>query len=138
MADAWHSETEPDFERWYRKLGGYEQAVTSAAIQNVLHVYGIDICEMEWGKALGQGLYEFRIRQSLHAIKTWGEPSPGPAAPGEDRTVLLRIFVTFHGDKVVLLFSGYDKGRDPSERRQDREIKKARKLLKAWKARKGD
>jgi hypothetical protein len=31
------------------------------------------------------------------------------------------------------LFQGYDKGKDPSERRQQREIKRARKYLDAWK-----
>jgi hypothetical protein len=48
--------------------------------------------------------------------------------------VLLRLFVTFHGDHVVLLFQGYDKGRDPSDRRQAKEIQTARKHLKAWAA----
>jgi hypothetical protein len=48
--------------------------------------------------------------------------------------VLLRLFVTFHGDRVVLLFQGYDKGKDPSGRRQTKEIKTARKHLRAWAA----
>lgn len=48
--------------------------------------------------------------------------------------MLLRVFVTFYGDRVVLLLHGLNKGMDNSERRQSREIKKARKLLSQWKA----
>ena len=51
---------------------------------------------------------------------------------GSDRRVLLRVFCTFHGDRVVLLLGGYDKGRDPSDKRQQKEIARARKLLKQW------
>jgi hypothetical protein len=43
--------------------------------------------------------------------------------------VLLRVFVHFYGDKVVLLLAGYDKGKDATSKRQDGEIKAARKLL---------
>jgi len=49
--------------------------------------------------------------------------------------VLLRVFVHFYGDKVILLLGGYDKGNDPKERRQQREIAKARKLLAEFSAR---
>ncbi len=48
------------------------------------------------------------------------------------RAILLRVFVHFYGDKVILLLSGYDKGRDPSAKRQGREIAQARKCLTAW------
>ncbi len=34
-----------DFERFFSKLGGYEQAVLAAAINQVLKVHGIDICQ---------------------------------------------------------------------------------------------
>jgi hypothetical protein len=43
------------------------------------------------------------------------------------------VFCTFHGDKIVLLHHGYDKKRDPSDRRQQREISKARRLHQEWK-----
>jgi hypothetical protein len=45
------------------------------------------------------------------------------------------VFVHFYGAKVVLLFGGYDKGRDSNERRQQREIAAARKLLTQFKQR---
>jgi hypothetical protein len=46
--------------------------------------------------------------------------------------ILLRVFCTFYGDKVVLLLSGLDKGADPKA--QPRAIRAARKLLAEWQA----
>jgi hypothetical protein len=47
---------------------------------------------------------------------------------------LLRLFVHFHGNKVVLLLHGYDKGGNDSPRQQNKEIQEARKRLAAWRA----
>ena len=72
------------------------------------------------------------MRKSLRTILV----SAGLDAPDEsgvDRSVLLRVFCTFHGDKIVLLYHGYNKKTDPSEKRQQREIAKARKLHERWK-----
>lgn len=46
--------------------------------------------------------------------------------------ILIRLFVHFHGQKVILLLHGYDKGSDDSPRRQNKEIAEARKRLRAW------
>jgi hypothetical protein len=54
---------------------------------------------------------------------------------GNGEKVLLRLFVHFYGDKVILLLGGYDKGKDPKESRQRREVAEARRLLKQFKAR---
>lgn len=123
--EAW----EPDFGRWFDSLGEYEQAVLDAAIEFVLEKYGMEICSTEFGKALGQGLYEFRVRQSLRAIRNYGGLETEPGA-GNDRTVLIRVFCHFYGNKVILLLSGLDKGKN--EKTQQREIEKARKLLRAF------
>lgn len=130
----WSIEYEGDrFERFLFSLPEYEQAVLIAAIENVLAVYGIDICAGEWGKPLGEGLYEFRVRKSLRTILA-GAGVDSDAA-GADRSVVLRVFCTFYGDKIVLLYHGYNKRADPSGKRQQREIKKARKLHEKWKQR---
>lgn len=123
------------FERFFSRLGGYEQAVLTAAINHVLKVHGIDICQDEWGKPLGGGLFEFRVRRSLQAILSEAGVEAPPDAAGADRMVLIRVFCTFHGDRIVLLYHGYDKKKDPSARRQQREIARARKLHSAWKRR---
>ena len=52
--------------------------------------------------------------------------------PFPDDAVLLRVFFHPHGDRLILLLAAYDKGADPSENRQQREIKIARKRLQAW------
>ncbi len=135
MVTTWTVEYEGDaFTRFALSLPVYEQAVLRAAIEHVLAARGVDICSGEWGKPLGDGLYEFRIRRSLHAILSAAGVDSDPI-PGSDRTVLIRVFCTFHGDRIVLLYHGYDKRRDPSQKRQQKEIARARKLHEAWKRR---
>lgn len=92
----------------------------------------MDVLATEWGKPLGQGLAEFRVRRSLEAIFREACASVPDDVAGSDRRVLLRVFCAFHGDRVVLLLGGYDKGRDPSGKRQQKEIARARKVLKQW------
>lgn len=104
-----------------------------AALEHILQTYGIDICASEWGKSLGDGLYEFRVRKSLRTILTAAGISS--ETPGNDRKVLIRVFCTFHGEEIVLLYHGYNKKIDPSPKRQQREIKKARKLHDQWRRR---
>jgi len=56
-------------------------------------------------------------------------------AAAKSETILLRVFCTA-GQKIILLLNGYDKGQDDSARRQQREIEKARKLLREFRVRK--
>ena len=120
--------------RFYSSLSSYQQLVVDSALVNVLSVEGIGICSGEWGKPLGGGLYEFRIRKSLLAIERPTNATSLPPCPDSSNTpVLIRIFCTFHGDKIVVLHHGYDKQRDPSVKRQQREIRSARKLQNEWK-----
>jgi putative component of toxin-antitoxin plasmid stabilization module len=112
------------------ELSDTEFAALDAAVQHVLLVRGITLGNSEWLKPLGDGLHEFRVRHSAEEIAhMFGDEIPGTAPTGP---VLLRVFVHFYGNKMVLLLSGYDKGDDPSEKRQQREIKAARKALRAW------
>lgn len=117
------------------RLDPYQQAVLDACVTHILAPMGMAVASTEWGKALGQGLYELRIRRSLHAIRTWGLSDPPRASnPQEREPVLLRVFFTVHGSRVVLLFQAYDKGGDPSDKRQRKEIAEARKHLRAWRS----
>jgi hypothetical protein len=120
------------FERFFLSLSGYQQAVLAAAVAHFLEVYGPDICMGEWGKPLGGGLYEFRVSKSLAAIYS-AAGIDRSSEPGDERGVLIRLFCTFYGDKVVLIYHGYDKGRDSSSRRQQKEIAKSRAAHKRWK-----
>lgn len=99
----------------------------------VLAEQGINVCRGQWGKALGQGLYEFRVRSTAAEIEAMFGGAPPGAKVGE--RVLLRVFFHPHGDRIVLLLGGYDKGADPSERQQAREISIARRRLADFKTR---
>jgi hypothetical protein len=80
-----------------------------------------------------RGVHEFRVRPDSNEI---GRMFAGQAAlPRRRERVLLRVFVHFHGSRVVLLLDGYDKGMDPSDKRQQREIGRARKCLADWRRR---
>lgn len=50
------------------------------------------------------------------------------------RQILLRLFVHFHSDKLILLLYGYDKGDGDSPHQQNQQIQKARRRLAHWKA----
>ena len=112
-------------------LSDVELAALLSALEHVLSHRGIGVCGTEWGKQLGGGLFEFRIRHTASEIaRMHGEPVEG----GKPEKVLLRVFCHAYGAKVVLLLNGYDKGADPSERRQQREIAVARKRLTRFQA----
>ena len=95
---------------------------------------GIDLVRTEWLKPLGKGLHEFRIRHDANEVAhMFGGNPPQVTAPVE--RILLRVFVHFYGDKAILLLGGYDKGEDAKQRRQQREIAQARRLLAQFKDR---
>lgn len=114
-------------------LTDVQRDALASALQYVLAEQGIDVCRSQWGKALGQGLYEFRLRHSAAEVDAmFGGAFSGPKI-GE--RVLLRVFFHPHGDRIVLLLGGYDKGSDPSNPKQAREIATARQRLADFKAR---
>lgn len=116
-------------------LDDFTWVALDAAITHVLAVRGVELVRTEWLKPLGEGLHEFRVRHDASEITNMfgSEGANDPAnLISPPRAILLRVFVHFHGDRVVLLLSGYDKGSDPSDKRQQREIARARKCLTAW------
>jgi hypothetical protein len=108
--------------RWIREeLTRTQRAALGQAMRDVLQEKGVSVCGTEFGKALGSGLFEFRLRRSI--------------GPKSETRILLRVFCHAYGDKVVLMLGGYDKGRDPSRRRQSEEIAVARRRLAHWRRR---
>jgi putative component of toxin-antitoxin plasmid stabilization module len=120
------------FTRFIDELDEFRWAALDAALRTVLAVRGLDLVRTEWLKPLGQGLHEFRIRHDADEIKNMFGQSTATSTRAPRGSVLLRVFVHFHGRRVVLLLSGYDKGDDPKERRQQREIAEARRHLTEW------
>ncbi len=118
------------YETFVRDLREYEQLVLDVAVRTVLAREGTNVCDTEWGKNLGKGLYEFRIRRSLETICNEAGVAV-PDNPAAKQQVLLRVFFATNGRRVLLLIGGYDKQRDASSKRQQTEIDKARKILTA-------
>ena len=97
------------FEQFVDDLSDFKFVAVDVAVQRVLCVRGLDLVRTEWLKALGDGLHEFRVRHDADEIsRMFG--GDGPEAVGRREKVLVRVFVHFYGDKVILLLSGYDKG----------------------------
>lgn len=99
---------------WIQSLDATKRATVIAAIETYLTDMGQDVCRTEHGKHLGKGLFEFRVRTA---------------------DILLRVFCHAYGDRIVLLLGGYDKGSDPKQKRQNREIGTARKRLRSFQLR---
>ena len=101
--------------RWIKEdLSVRQRRVLGYALSRLLPQYGIAVCDTEFGRQLGAGLFEFRLRLKAH--------EDGEAA-------LLRVFCHAQGERVILLLGGYDKRKHPGRRRQDREILVARRRL---------
>lgn len=119
-------------ELWMESLTVAEFAALRAAILRVLDVRGIELGSTPWLKALGEGLFEVRVRHDAETIEALYGATSHAEQPTQ-RKILLRLFVHFHGNKVILLLHGYDKGGNDSPRQQDKEIQEARKRLAHWK-----
>lgn len=113
---------------WLQSLDSQKRNAAIAAIECYLAEFGLDICGTEHGKALGQGLFEFRIRHDEGVIRR----KAGEAGGKKGAQVLLRIFCHAYGPRIVLLLGGYDKGENPSSKRQAREIETARQRLRSF------
>src|SRR6266568_375962 len=108
--------------RWLREeLTHTQRFALGQAMREELQEKGIAVCATEFGRQLGKGLFEFRLRRSVGAA--------------EEERILLRVFCHAYGSRIVLLLGGYDKGADPSPRRQNEEIRIARRRLVDWRHR---
>jgi hypothetical protein len=54
---------------WADDLSPQRQAAFVATVRPVLARRGLDVVETEYGKALGDGLYEFRVRWTASEIR---------------------------------------------------------------------
>jgi hypothetical protein len=118
-----------------RGLDQVKEQALAAALNNVLAYEGIGVCGSSWGKWVqgAPGVFEFRVRHDAATILSErGLPVPEGLKEGSGE-ILLRVFCHAHGKKVVLLLAGYDKGKEPSTKRQSAEIKRAKQRLTRWK-----
>lgn len=126
--------TEP-VRRFMDSLTNDKRDALVAALIHVLGRQGLGVCATEWGKQLGAGLAEFRLRHDEREVLSARRPSGPEALPeASPERILLRVFFHAHGNRLILLLSGYDKGARPSNRQQQREIERARSYLEEWRA----
>lgn len=93
MVDGWLIEEheEFDYEQFITSLTHVAAAVVASAVANILSRSGNELAGTHWVRALGDGLFEFRVR-----------------APA----VLVRLFFTYKQGHIILLLGAYDKLRD--------------------------
>jgi hypothetical protein len=109
--------------RWIKdELTPTKRRAIGAAMNRILAQEGVNVCRTDWGKSLGRGLYEFRLRDEIRD-------------QGVTESILLRVFFHPYGNKIILLLGGYDKGRHSSAKRQEKEINEARKRLAEFRSR---
>ncbi len=124
--------------RWMeRALSSDQRRALDAALTLILAVHGIGVCGTPYGRHLGRGLFEFRLDEDEATVSKKWDSRPLPASRTIGSRILLRVFCHATGDRVILLLGGYDKGRDPSRRRQQREIARARGRLEGFLRRRG-
>jgi hypothetical protein len=123
---------------WMRRLPSHKRRALAAALHLVLATHGLGVCATPYGRQLGRGLFEFRLDEDEATLcRKWGAKAiPPTAPPSSGGRILLRIFCHATGARVILILEGYDKGKDPSPRRQQREIARARAHLNDFRARK--
>jgi hypothetical protein len=114
-------------------LTAAQRQAIGTAMRRILQANGVQVCSTPWGRQLGGGLFEFRVRRTGEQMINEGWAKPGSVDRSE--RILLRVFCHAHGDKLILLLGGYDKGSAPSSSRQQREINTARARLRTHHAR---
>jgi len=126
-------DTFSSFESWMDSLDDVKFAALSAAIELVLVPNGMELIGTPWLKHVEKGIFEFRIKYSAFDIKAMYK-SLEINIPMPPAKILIRIFIHFHGSKIVLLLNGYDKARNDKSKKQQSEIKLARLRLQRWRA----
>jgi phage-related protein len=105
----------PPVLEWLRdEVSVATRRVVGTALRQILQEQGVGVCGTSFGRQLGGGVFEFRLRE---------------------RDLLLPVFCHAYGDKVVLILAAYDKSEDSPVKRQNAEIALARRRLDDWQKR---
>jgi hypothetical protein len=122
-------------EKWIDGLNDQKAQAVLVALQEVLAVNGVTLASGAWLKSLGKGLYEFRIRHSASEIQAMYKVANKGLVGGAE-AILLRVFVAFDGERLIVMMGAYDKGKNDKQGFQQAQIEIARKRLRDWKRRK--
>jgi phage-related protein len=118
---------------WLRRLTPHKRRAIGVAMFEILQHEGPDVVGTNFGRGLGGGLFEFRLDQDAAQVLARKGKRARPETAGT--AILLRVFCHAHGDRIVLLLAGYDKGERPSTRHQQAQIALARARLRDWRDR---
>lgn len=123
--------------RWIKEeLEPFAASALGLAMNQILQAQGTDVVKTRFGKALGDGLFEFRLDDTVDEIlKRCGFKKKRKLAGAPPHRLLLRVFFHVHGNRIVLLLGGYDKGKADGRREQQAQIAIARERLREWRAR---
>ncbi len=120
--------------RWLRGLSPRKRRAMGVALFEILQHEGPYVVGTNFGKPIGGGIFEFRLDQDSAEILARKGKRARPEK-SEPAKILLRVFCHAHGNKIILLLAGYDKGERPTARHQQEQIQLAKERLKSWKAR---
>lgn len=119
---------------WLDDLDDVKRAAALRGLSVILANEGPGVSRSEYGTPLGKGLFEFRLRIDAASVLAKHHPALLDRFPDQPRgQVLLRVFCHASEGRLILLLGAYDKGDDPSDRRQRKEIAVARRRLTDWK-----
>ena len=115
-----------EFLRQEKELPPEVQVVVRGLLLEVLALEGMSLASGTLLKALGSGLWEFRIGRNLKSVLK----AAGIALPrnSRNRKIVVRVFCSFE-DEGILLLGCFDKLRNGSDRAQNIAIQNARSLL---------
>ena len=131
-AQGWelHLADAASFAKFVKSLTPAKQRTLEASIDKILLVHGFEVVDGDLVKNLGGGLYEFRVGPNTTRMMN----KAGLESKIPHQKIVIRVFVSFEADRIVVLLGSYDKGASDSKSKQQSEIAKARHLLKAWKS----
>ena len=121
---------------WLRRLSPRKRRAIGVAMFEILQHEGPHVVGTNFGKPIGGGIFEFRLDQDATQVLA-RKGKPARAETVQPAKILLRVFCHAHGDRIVLLLAGYDKGERSSPRHQQEQIELARARLRNWKTRQG-
>jgi hypothetical protein len=120
-------------------LSPTKRRALGTAMRQILQRHGTGVCSTAWGAPVAPGIMEFRLRMrgeqvinneaDVHGI----DPETAQERFGLDASedILLRVFFTARGEKLILLLHGYDKGESPGKKHQNTQIQEAKERLRA-------
>lgn len=120
---------------WLRRLTPQKRRAMGVAMFEILQQEGPRVVATNFGKAVGGGIFEFRLDQDAAQVlaRRGGRVNVSELEPAK---ILLRVFCHARGARILLL-AGYDKGQRPQARHQQAQIELARARLRSWRSRRG-